>query len=427
MRYDAILFDLDGTLTASAPGICGSVRYVMEKMGCPPVDEASLSRFVGPLLHVSFREVAGLNENESEKAISLYREHYAESGIFDATVYPGIPNLLRQLKEEGVYLALATYKPTSSAHRVLEHFGLLKFFDAVIGSSFDRKEEGKEGKASILRDALPARFARAAMVGDRMQDMLAAKAVGIDAIGAGWGYGSEEELRAAGADAVAQTVRDAAHLLLGDEAETPRGFFISIEGLDGSGKTTQMNAVAEHIRSRGYEVLTTREPGGTPISEEIRDLVLDPGRTMCAQTEALLYAASRAQLIRGRIRPALSRGAVVLCDRFVDSSIVYQGAGRELGMDQVMAINAFAIGGTLPDLTLLFVVDAQAAFLRRSSATTLDRIERAGEAFYQRVYDAYAQIAAAAGERVKCIDARRSVEAVTAEACSLVDRLLASR
>jgi len=424
MRYDAVLFDLDGTLTDSAPGICGSVRHTIGRMGYPPIDGERLSRFVGPPLHDSFREYTGMDEAQSVKAVAIYREHYTESGLLDASVFPGIPNLLRRLKAEGAYLAIATAKPAPFAYRVLEHFGLLRFFDTVVGASFDRRDASK---ADILRDALPARYSRAAMLGDRRYDMEAAKETGIDAIGAGWGYGSDAEFLAAGTDAVAETVQDAARLLLSDTTEEPRGFFITIEGLDGSGKTTQMNAVAEYIKRRGYEVLTTREPGGTPISEEIRSLVLDPDRTMCAETEALLFAASRAQHVRGSIRPALARGAVVLCDRFVDASIAYQGAGRELGMDKVAAINAFAIGGTMPDLTLLFVVDAQTALLRRSAATALDRIERTGEAFYQRVYDAFVQIADTGGNRVKCIDARRSIDAVTADACAQVDALLASR
>lgn len=424
MRYDAVLFDLDGTLVASAPGITGSVRYTMDKIGRPPMAEQVLERFVGPPLYESFQRYAGLSDAEAEKAVAVYRAHYTESGVLNATVFTGIPNLLRQLKEEGTYLAIASAKPTISVLRMLEHFGLLRFFDRVIGASLERKDASKE---SLLRDALPARYARAAMVGDRMYDMEAAKAIGISAVGAGWGYGSPEELRQAGADVVASSVADAARFLLGEEALPPKGFFISIEGLDGSGKTTQMNAVAEHIRARGYDIFTTREPGGTPISEDIRRLVLDPDRTVCAETEALLYAAARAQHVRDAIRPAVRQGRVVLCDRYVDSSIVYQGAGRELGMDQVMAINAFATGGTMPDLTLLFVVDAQTAFLRRSSATKLDRLERAGEEFFQRVYDAYAKLAAADSARVRVIDARRGIEAVTADACALVDRLLSSR
>ncbi len=424
MRYDAVLFDLDGTLTASAPGIMGSARYTIEQMGAEPIDEALLRLFVGPPLYNSFQQYAGLSVEQAEKAVDIYRAHYTESGVLNAHVFAGIPNLLRQLKAQGVYIALASAKPSVSVHRVLEHFGLSRFFDRVIGASLERREESKE---SLLHDALPVRYKRAAMVGDRRFDMEAAKALGLSAIGAGWGYGSEEELRAAGADIIAPTVADAAAALLGDEAAPPRGFFVSIEGLDGSGKTTQMNAVAAYIKSRGYDVLTTREPGGTPISEDIRHLVLDPEKTVCAETEALLYAAARAQHVRDLIRPALAEGKVVLCDRFVDASIVYQGAGRELGVDRVTAINAFAIDGTLPDLTLLFVVDAQTGLLRRSSATKLDRIERAGEAFFQRVYDAYAKLARLHPDRVRPIDAMRSIDAVTKDACAQVDRLLSTR
>lgn len=423
MRYDAILFDLDGTLTASAPGICGSVRHTIAQMGISPLADNELKRFVGPPLFDSFQQYAGLSAEQAEKAVTLYRAHYTENGIFNAHVYPGIPNLLRRLKAEGAYLAIATAKPISSARRVLEHFGLSRFFDSIIGATFERRDASKE---SLLRDALPTRYKRAAMVGDRSYDMEAAKKIGISAIGAGWGYGTPSELETSGADYVALTIEDAAKALLGDDVPPPKGFFISIEGLDGSGKTTQMNAVASYIRARGYEVLETREPGGTLVSEEIRQIVLDPAKTVCAETEALLNAAARAQHVRDLIRPAIAAGKVVLCDRYVDSSIVYQGAGRELGMDKVMAINAFAIDGTLPDLTLLFVVDAQTALLRRSSATKLDRIERAGELFFKRVYDGYAKIAQDTA-RVRCIDACRDIETVAAEACAQAERLLASR
>ena len=423
MRYDAVLFDLDGTLTASAPGICGSVQHTMTQMGVAPLHSKELQRFVGPPLHESFQQIAGLTQEEAEKAVILYREHYAENGLLDAHVFTGIPNLLRRLKEEGVYIAVATAKPKPSAMRVLKHFGLARFFDKIVGAGWERRESSKE---SLLREALPPRYHRAVMVGDRCYDMEAAKKIGIDAMGVAWGYGSQEELENTGADFVAQNVREAMKMLLGDAAYSPKGFFISTEGLDGSGKTTQMNAMASYIRARGYEVLETREPGGTPVSEAVRKLVLDPNQTICAQTEALLYAAARAQHVQDVILPAINRGKVVLCDRYVDSSIAYQGAGRELGMEKVMAINMFATGGAMPELTLLFVVDAQTALLRRSSATKLDRLERAGELFFKRVYDAYAEIAKDTS-RVCCIDACRDIKSVTADAYLAVERLLASR
>lgn len=148
---------------------------------------------------------------------------------------------------------------------------------------------------------------------------------------------------------------------------------------------------------------------------------------MCNETEALLYAASRCEHVRRVIRPALEKGQVVLCDRYVDSSLVYQGAGRELGMDKVAQINAPAVDGTMPDLTLLFVVDPQAAFLRRSSATKLDRLERAGEAFFLRVRDAYDLLADTEPQRIRRIDASRDIAEVTAEACGYLDKLLGGR
>lgn len=424
MRYDAVIFDLDGTMTESAPGIYSAVRHAAAQMGREAPDDRTLRKFVGPSIFESMQAHGGFAADEVNKAVAIFRAYYVEHGLFDAAVYSGIPNLLRQLKAAGVYLAVATAKPTATARRVLEHFGLYRFFDRVVGA---RDDNASSSKAETLRAALPARYTRAAMVGDRFYDMEAAKALRIDAIGAGWGYGTPEELLGAGADAVVATVEEAAEVLLGKEAIPQRGFFISVEGLDGSGKTTQINAVAAYIRARGYAVITTREPGGTPISEEIRPLVLSPDKEVCAQTEALLYAAARAQLVCEVIRPTLEKGGVVLCDRYVDASIAYQGGGRELGVDRVAAINAFATGDTMPDMTLLLVVDVRTGLLRRRSATKLDRIEQAGEAFFGRVYDAYALLARNHPERIRCIDGQRGIDAVTADACRQVDRLLSAR
>lgn len=425
MRYDVVLFDLDGTLAASAPGVLESIRYTLNDMNVQIPDEAVLRSFLGPSMYDSMRRVCGMDDAQAQHAVDVYREHHIKNGgELKATVYAGIPSLLSRLKAQGVYLAIASAKPETSVHTVLEHFGLARFFDAIVGAEPGRTETSKQ---TLLERALPPRYERAAMVGDRRFDMEAAKALNLTAIGAGWGYGTAEELAQAGADVVAATVKDAARVLLGADAAPVRGCFISIEGLDGSGKTTQMNAIAEHMRSRGYEVMTTREPGGTPISEDIRRIVLDPERMMCAHTEALLYAASRAEHVRDVIEPSLAQGRMVLCDRFVDSSIVYQGAGRELGIEQVTAINRFAIGDTMPDLTVLLVMDAQTAFLRRSSATELDRLERAGEAFFGRVYDAYAKLAVADPERIRCIDAQRDIDAVTRDVIAEIDRLLRAR
>ena len=152
--------------------------------------------------------------------------------------------------------------------------------------------------------------------------------------------------------------------------------FVSFEGLDGCGKTTQARLLARALEETGVEVVLTREPGGTPLGEQIRDLVLH-GDHVAPWAEAALYAAARAQHVEELIRPALARGATVVCDRYVDSSVAYQGAGRELGVEEVLALNLTAVGGLLPDLTFLVEVDIDTALARVGDKG--DRIERAGE------------------------------------------------
>lgn len=424
MRYDAILFDFDGTIADTMPGIHQALQYAAGQMGCAPVDDAFARRFIGPPILDSAQRYLGLTEEQAVRFYELFREVYNGEMLFNTRVYTGVPQLLRQLRAQGAFVAVASAKPQALVTRLLERFGLSRFFDRVIGKTTIDANTSKE---IMIRQALPARYTRAAMVGDRLYDMESAKALGIDAIGAAWGFGTAEELTAHGADAVAETPRDAARILLGGETPAPRGFFLSIEGLDGCGKTTQINAITEHIRRMGYEVVHTREPGGTPISEDIRALILDPEKTMCDETEALLYAASRCEHVRRVIRPALERGQVVLCDRFVDSSIAYQGAGRELGMETVAQLNAPAVDGTMPDLTLLFALDPRTAFLRRNAATKLDRLERAGEAFFMRVRDGYDLLAETNPQRIKRIDASHDIETVTREACAHIDRLLSGR
>ncbi|MEG0766687.1 MAG: dTMP kinase [Clostridia bacterium] len=421
MHYDAVLFDLDGTINESAPGICSSVKYAMGRLGLEHLDDATLQCFVGPPLHHSFMKYFHLDAESAAQAITVYREDFAKRGLFVNAVYPGIPNLLRRLHAEGVYVALATAKPLIFAKKILAYFGLLSYFDATIGVGLDARDADK---ADIVRDALPARFTRAAMVGDRQYDMIAAKQNGITAIGALYGYGSREELEGAGADLLVEDVPALYEALCGDMKQ-PRGMFMSVEGIDGCGKSTQMELLAAHIRQRGYEVVSTREPGGCAIAEKIRKLVLDAGNMgMTAETEALLYAAARAQHVREVITPALEQGKVVLSDRFVDSSIAYQGGGRNLGLDWVERINKAAIADHLPELTLLFMVDPSVALLRRRNATKLDRIERAGESFFQRVYDSFVAIARRSPERIRCIDASGSVEEVAAEVFQVVDQAL---
>ena len=200
---------------------------------------------------------------------------------------------------------------------------------------------------------------------------------------------------------------------------------ITIEGIDGAGKTTLAGALAEALRAQGNDVLALREPGGVAVSERIRALVTDPELAVDARAEALLYAAARAQLVAERIEPALAAGRWVLLDRFVDSSLAYQGAGRGLGIEAVAGINAFATAGLEPDLTLLLAIDPAAARARRRGAP--DRIEREDDAFFARIADAYRAIALAAPERIHVLDAADEQEALLALALQVVADVPARR
>ena len=189
------------------------------------------------------------------------------------------------------------------------------------------------------------------------------------------------------------------------------GLFISMEGPDGSGKTLQMDMLQKALEEEGYPVLRTREPGGPAISERIRSLLLDPTcKEMSPETEALLYAAARAQHVSQVILPALDEGKVVLCDRFVDSSLVYQGIGRGLGVSTIGAINRFATGGLQPDVTIVLQID-YAEGLRRKNiqySGQLDRMEQQAGSFHQRVHDGFSQIVEWDPERVRMVDGGKS-------------------
>jgi dTMP kinase len=204
-----------------------------------------------------------------------------------------------------------------------------------------------------------------------------------------------------------------------------RGKLITIEGIDGAGKTTLARGLADALRARGIKVELLREPGGVRAAELIRGLVTDPDLAVGARTEALLYAAARAQLVDEELQPLLARGVCVLLDRFVDSSLAYQGAGRGLGLAAVREINDFATGGLTPDLTLLLTVDP-AVGRRRSDGRDVapDRLELEGEAFFARIADAYRELAAAEPERIKTIDASQRPGSVLAAALVAVGDLI---
>jgi len=424
LLYDVVLFDLDGTLTESAPGIMGAAKTAVEQMGYAGFDLRVFEGFIGPPLHGSFRAHFGMSDAQADEAVRRYRAYYAERGMFENAVYQGIPNLLRRLRTGGARLFVATAKPQLFTDRIMERFGLARFFDGVVGATID---ERTGDKVSIIREALPADGGRAVMIGDRKYDIHGGQANGIDTIGVCYGYGSRAELTEAGATHIVDTVAELGDLLAPEYQPSP-GFFVTVEGLDGSGKTTQIDRLAAHLEQLGYHTLRTREPGGSPIAEKIRQVVLSPENLgMHAWTEALLYAAARAEHVRAIVRPALAQGQVVLCDRYVDSSAVYQGVGRELGLEKVLEVNALGTGGLAPDLTLYLRLDAAESLARRERASSLDRIEMEEGAFHQRVCDAYDQLAASNPQRIRTIDASLPVGEIAVAACAEMDAALARR
>jgi len=204
-----------------------------------------------------------------------------------------------------------------------------------------------------------------------------------------------------------------------------RGRLITIEGIDGAGKSTLAAALLDALKARGLDVMLLREPGGVPAAERIRELVIDPDLHVTARTEALLYAAARAQLVEEAIEPLLRVGKWLLLDRFIDSSLAYQGGGRELGIDSVRAINEFAIRTARPDRTLLLTVDADLGRSRsRSRARRPDRLEREQDDFFDRTAAAYLELASEDPDRIRRIDATRPADEVLAAALEALADLL---
>lgn len=202
-----------------------------------------------------------------------------------------------------------------------------------------------------------------------------------------------------------------------------RGVFITFEGGEGSGKSTQLGLLAGLLVDAGLEVEVVREPGGTRIGEMVREALLDPDHgDLRPRAELLLYEAARAQLVAERILPALATGAVVLCDRYADSSTAYQGYGRELPLDEVLSANAVATGGLEPDLTLLFDIDP-ALGVSRATLEGADRLEAAGDAFHARVRRGYLSIAETEPDRIAVIDGMGTPEQVAARVREAVARI----
>lgn len=202
------------------------------------------------------------------------------------------------------------------------------------------------------------------------------------------------------------------------------GLFISFEGVDGAGKTTQVNLLADYLRALGREVVVTREPGGTALGTQIRTMLLtaNPDEEISPRTEALLFAADRAQHVSEVIRPALERGAVVITDRYLDSSLAYQSGGRELTADDIRNLSMWATNNLLPARTYLLDIDPRASHTRLEHAE--DRMESAGDDFQQRTRTAFLELAAAQPQRFRVIDAQQSVEKIAGLICDDVANLL---
>lgn len=420
MLYDAVIFDLDGTLTDSREGILNSTKYALEKMNWPIPEESTLQRFLGPPLVDSFMRYCGMNEQEAWKGLEYYREKYIPEGCMQNAVFDGIRPLLEKLKKQGVYLAIATGKPQRNTEKILNAFGLDHLFDAVAGPD---DNEGHAGKKELITRVLP-QGKRALMVGDTAADIRGGHECGISGAAALWGYGSREDIEAEKPEHSLESVKELENLLCPDVQSEP-GLFITFEGVDGCGKTTQMEKAAEKLTQMGYRVICSREPGGTLLSEQIRGMLLakeDNG--MFPETEALLFAAARAQHIREKILPAVKEGKIVLCDRFIDSSLVYQGGARGLEDAWVRVINRTALEGCMPVRTLYFRLDHREALRRRGNASQLDRIEQMQDSFFSAAEEAYERLCREETDRVEAVNASGSIEEVHKRVMPVIRRIL---
>lgn len=209
-----------------------------------------------------------------------------------------------------------------------------------------------------------------------------------------------------------------------------KGYFITLEGGEGAGKTTVLTQLNKELTAKGFEVLLTREPGGIRISEQIRNVILDPAHTeMDGRTEALLYAAARRQHLIEKVIPALAEGKIVLCDRFIDSSLAYQGYARGIGMEEVLTINQFAIAGCMPSLTLFFDIAPEKGLARiaLNKEREKNRLDLEEIEFHQKVYKGYQILLEKFPERLKRINAEQNIELVTHEALQLIKNHLTER
>lgn len=204
-----------------------------------------------------------------------------------------------------------------------------------------------------------------------------------------------------------------------------KGLFISVEGLDGSGKTTQVRGIKLFFEEKGIETLVLREPGGTRIGEKVREILLDARNTeMDNIAEMLLYAASRAQIMAQKVLPALNKGKVVICDRFIDSSVAYQGYGRGLDVDEVFNVNITAIRHRLPDVTFFLDKKPEESLKRRRESTRADRLESEKMDFHIKVYEGYMKLCSRYPERIIRLDAERSIETIQKDILKTIEDII---
>lgn len=213
-RYDTILFDLDGTLTDPGLGITSAVMYSLEKLGLPVPERTELYKFIGPPLIASYRDFYGFSQEKAKEAAAIYREYYGERGLWENRVYDGIPEQLAALRADGRRLCVATSKPEPFAVRIMERFGLARYFEHICGATMDEKRDSKHLVIEYALEVCGVTDRRTVlMVGDRKHDILGAKESGLDSMGVLYGYGSRDELIAAGADHIAPSVADIGRIL----------------------------------------------------------------------------------------------------------------------------------------------------------------------------------------------------------------------
>lgn len=203
-----------------------------------------------------------------------------------------------------------------------------------------------------------------------------------------------------------------------------KGLFITFEGADGCGKTTQLNLLKDYLIKKGYEVLLTREPGGKGLGEKIREILLNYDGEISDRCESFLFLADRAQNIDVIINPAIKQGKIVLCDRHTDSSVAYQGYGRGLNIEQIKALNNLATGGIQPDLTLVFDVDIETSMQRVGSDK--DRMENSGKEFFNRVRNGYLELAKQEPDRIKVIDSTKAIDEVHQNVIKIIETYLST-